>query len=132
MKRVSKQKVERLVKKWKKRLLLSGWEVVVVVCPLSEFCRTKGVEAVSEIGVYLPEQRGILRVREDFNDPKVKSIDTLEETVVHELLHCHGPSEGRGYEWCGFTKEQQERLGEMEEDFIDRMARILVAMDKQS
>lgn len=74
--RITRPQVLALVAKWKARLLLDSWTFRVVLTTKME--HLADCEASPE---YLD---AVLR----FNPARL-TVDNLEETVVHELLHCH-------------------------------------------
>lgn len=119
-KRELAKRTRDLVAKWQGKLLLSDWQFFVAVAE-KEDMQTGSTGA--EIEWISETMRAQIRVRSEWADT---DLDSLEEMVVHELLHCH-----RGKRtWDGFKKAELRRLCQLEDDFLDLLARILVGMDR--
>lgn len=119
-KRELAKRTRDLVAKWQGKLLLSDWQFFVAVAD-KEDMRTGSTGA--EIEWLSETMRAQIRVRSEWADT---DLDSLEEMVVHELLHCHRSK----HAWDGFKKPEQRRLSQLEDEFLDALSRILVEMDR--
>lgn len=107
-----------LVRQWRTRLQLHDWKISVVVDRIppeddaKAFCQAK------------PEYReALVQV-----DPHEVTLEDLEATVVHELLHCHAEAlAGLALVMAGDDPVKREAVRRAEEELVMRLERLVRA-----
>ncbi len=91
-KAISQRKLDSIRREWQEKLRLQDWRISSKFVPQSDineqtntddsvgYCRHMDETKTAKIGVLRPEDY------KDYHDPRSKDI---ENTIVHELLHCH-------------------------------------------
>lgn len=86
---MDRRTLRRLVNEWLRRLGLRGWRVDIVLAPHTVFEATHGAGTYcADVTPDPQHQLALMRVlcRKDM-EKRGLSIDAIEETLVHELLH---------------------------------------------
>lgn len=121
MKRITQKRLEALLAEWQPRLGLADWEIRIRLCTATEMggnaalglCEHNLKRRVATIKVLAPQDwpRGDSETDEEI-------ADEIEDTVIHECLHCHfAPFE---------ASDSDSPQGIAQEQAIDALARAFV------
>jgi hypothetical protein len=89
---ISQRKLDSLRREWQKRLRLQDWKITSKFAPLGFLKEVTGTEnpvGANESFVEAKEAKIHILRPEDWDKEYNERQQDVEDTVVHELLHCH-------------------------------------------
>ena len=108
---------EGALRKWQPRLLLRDWQLTLLVKPEQEIQGSGGGPAT--VTLNRREMRATVYLNATWWAGKPDNIRDVDESVVHELLHCH-------LDDVTCNAKLRAAVEARDEFVIDRLTRVLV------
>ena len=121
---VSQSKLDKLRRKWQRLLRLQDWKIKVKFASQEELNRIVGEgEPCGACHSFVEAKEAVIYILnpEEWTDFEDSRVTDVENTIVHELLHCHFSAFDNATKGLKLAEEQT----------IEVLAEVLLMLDRR-
>lgn len=85
---ISQRKLNSIKLEWQRKLRLQDWRIKIDFADAEFIKEEAGIEAIGACEAHAEPRRAQIWILQDTSELQEEQQD-VEETVLHELLHCH-------------------------------------------